>query len=556
MQSKKISIDDWKKYFPFENIRPEQEKAINFILNSFINENKKFCICEMGTGTGKSATGITVARYLNSKINKSTDKTGTYVLTTQKILQDQYVDDFGPTKKNLLRTIKSSSNYSCAFYKDQTCGESRRLLNQLSKNVINDSEFHKQCKNNCLYKQDKERFINSPISITNFSYFLAETMYAGKLEPRETLIIDECHNIELELSKFIEVTFSEKFAKDILKCKLPILKGNQEGYIDIVFNWVKKIYKPTLSKYIDKIKKTLEDQISNNIEHSKLLENSKQHDMLDKHICKINRFIQKFDKDNWILNVIETNSKYKKFEFKPIEISSYCQDLLYKFGNYTLLLSATIIDKNIFCKSIGLDASAISYIRIPSPFSVKNRPVHYLPVGKMSLSHIDKTLPKMLEAILLLLEQHKNEKGVIHCTNYKIANYLQEKLNLPRILTHNSENRDLVLQQHISSLDPTVLLSPSMSEGVNLSDNSSRFQIICKIPFPYLGDKVIQKRNSKDPGWYSFQTVKTIVQSLGRSIRNQNDYAVSYILDEDWDFFYRKNKHLFSEDFIESLQSY
>jgi Rad3-related DNA helicase len=36
---------------------------------------------------------------------------------------------------------------------------------------------------------------------------------------------------------------------------------------------------------------------------------------------------------------------------------------------------------------------------------------------------------------------------------------------------------------------------------------------------------------------------------MGRSIRNENDYAISYILDTDWERFYRMNKHMFPEEF-------
>jgi Rad3-related DNA helicase len=53
--------------------------------------------------------------------------------------------------------------------------------------------------------------------------------------------------------------------------------------------------------------------------------------------------------------------------------------------------------------------------------------------------------------------------------------------------------------------------------------------------------------------WYSLQTTKTIVQSVGRSIRNNNDYAVTYILDSDWDKFYLKNKHFFPTEFKKAI---
>jgi Rad3-related DNA helicase len=171
----------------------------------------------------------------------------------------------------------------------------------------------------------------------------------------------------------------------------------------------------------------------------------------------------------------------------------------------------------------------------------------------MSIKNIDVTLPKLTEIISMLLEQHASDKGIIHCNTFKIANYLKENIKSNRLLIHNSDDREKVLNFHISNPQPTVLLSPSMTEGINLSDDSSRFQILCKVPFPYLGDKVIKKRKLNDSRWYPFQTAKSVIQALGRSVRNETDYAVSYILDEDWDYFYRINNKLFSDEFKNSF---
>jgi Rad3-related DNA helicase len=107
---------EYVKYFPFDRIRPEQRKAIEFALDAY-ESGKKAVILEMGTGTGKSATGICISRYMEAhapviKDEEGMPLTGAYVITTQKILQQQYMDDFGPQSgKNLIRTIKSSSNY-------------------------------------------------------------------------------------------------------------------------------------------------------------------------------------------------------------------------------------------------------------------------------------------------------------------------------------------------------------------------------------------------------------------------------------------------------------
>lgn len=547
---KKITIEDWKKYFPFDTVRKEQESAIDFALNAFLNENKKYVILELGTGVGKSATGITIARYMENyapiAVNESGDKmTGSYIVTTQKILQEQYLRDFGPScGKSLVKSIKSSNNYMCSFYSDQTCAESKRILMKLGKQ-LNGSEFQKNCKSNCRYSIEKQEFIDSPIAVTNFPYILAESMYAGKLEPRAMLVVDEAHNTESELGKFIEITFSEKFSRDVLKCKPPKSESQTA-----VFEWINTVYKKSLSKHIREVEKALE-KLSNDIEGYGNF--SKQYEILDKHICKINRFIEVYKPENWIMNIAfpspDNKKAGKKFEFKPIDVAPYAYSNFFRLGNRVLLMSATIVNKDIFAQSIGIGESEVAYLSIPSPFPVENRPVHFLPVGSMSKSMIDSTLPKMVEVVKMLLDKHPNEKGIIHCTNFKVAKFVNENVDSRRLVLHDSSNREEMLKFHVSSKDPTVLVSPSMMEGVDLYDDLSRFQIICKVPFPYLGDLVVKKRMENNKFWYPYMTAKSIIQSLGRSIRNEKDYAVSYILDSDWEKFFRMNSNMFSKDF-------
>jgi ATP-dependent DNA helicase DinG len=543
---KRITIEDWRSCFPFSRVRPEQEKAINFALNSYLLEGKNCVILELGTGVGKSATGITIARYMEQHAPKIKNEegdplTGAYVVTTQKILQEQYLRDFGPQcGQNLVKSIKSSNNYTCTFYTEQSCAESKRILSKLAKQ-LNGTEFQKHCKQQCKYSIEKQEFIDSAIAITNFPYILAESMYAGKLEPRALLVVDEAHNTEAELGKFIEITFSEKFSKDILKCKPP--RGESQI---AVFDWIKTTYKKSLNKHIKEVEKALE-KLSNDIEGYGTF--SKQYEILDKHICKVNRFIEAYVPENWIMNVVlpgENKKAGKKYEFKPIDVAPFTQDTFFRLGGRMLFMSATIVDHEIFCESLGIKKDAAACLSIPSPFSAKNRPVHFLSVGSMSKSNIDSTLPNIVEVIRMLLEKHSDNKGIIHAVNYRIAKYIQENLNSKRIMIHDSSNRDEILKQHINAKDPTVLLSPSMMEGIDLHDDLSRFQIICKVPYPYLGDLVVQRRMEKNKKWYSYMTAKSVIQSLGRSIRNENDHAVSYILDSDWNRFYRENYILFS----------
>jgi len=552
-----MTTPDYAAYFPFQTVRPEQRQAIDFALNAFLVQKKRFVILEAGTGVGKSGIAIAIARYLAThgghtfQLDDTTvPTTGAYVLTTQKILQAQYMDDFGPTSgKDMMRSLKSASNYGCRYDTDMRCSDSRRLLKQLGTQVFG-TDFHKCCSVTCPYKLDKDEFIKFPIGITNFSYFLAETMYAKQLQPRAFLVIDECHNVESELGKFVEVSFFFFFAR-LLGCRnIPA----ENATSDAVFTWIKGPYKKAVQQVMAGLEKQMATQFGKN-GATGLSETSKRYEMLDKHICKVNRFITAHDPKNWVMNSVKGDAKGgRKFEFKPVDVSPYGYEYLYRFGSRVLLMSATIVDKDTFCESVGIDPNDAAFIHIPSPFQSENRPIHYLGVGSMSKANIDQTLPKVAQVVKELLELHKDEKGIIHCVNYKVAQFIVATVKSPRLLLHDSDNRDQMIDVHINSPDPTVLISPSMTEGVDLADDSSRFQILCKVPFPYLGDKVIQMRRQLHPTWYACATARTVIQAFGRSIRNENDYAASYILDSDWQRFFRTNASMFPPEFIAALQ--
>ena len=536
----------YENYFPFGAIRDQQREAIEFALREF-ESGKRFVIIEAGTGVGKSAIGVCISRALSSWLpHKDEYKRGAYFLTTQKILQEQYLDDFGGCK-GPMTSIKSSSNYQCKYHKKQSCGESQRLL-KLEQDKT--SKFFRSCSFSCVYKETKSKFMESPESITNFSYFLAETTYAGKLLPRDVLVIDEAHNSDSELSKFVEVSVSEKFAQTVLNLQMPKTLNSERA----AFDWIKNVYITKLTSHLKHIETMFEQHAGLREKVKEFDALSRQIEMLDKHMCKVNRFIDLFDEDNWVFNITETEDrKTRRLEFKPIDISPYSEQSLFKFGRKVLMLSATILNQRAFCESLGIPLEDASFISLPSPFPVENRPVLVSSIGKMSASEIDSTLPKLAEAVRQILAAHPNEKGIIHCHSYKISSYIMKNIKNRRLLTHKSEDREDVLNQHISSKEPTVLVTPSMTEGVDLKGELSRFQIICKVPYPYLGDKLVQKRMRKWSWWYPLQTAKTIIQSLGRSIRSADDHAVSYILDSDWDRFYGQQRDMFPESFRDSI---
>ena len=537
-----VTRSDWERYFPFDRIRPQQADAIDAALHAFLSDRKKYCILQGETGVGKSAIAVTIARVLASMNNVDGLRSdGAYVLTTQKILQQQYIDDFSSIG---MHSIKSASSYPCSRAAS-SCGEIRRVLKVMKDRC--DASIA-DCKSDCKYLDEKRAFVSSMLGVTNYSYFLSETMYAGTLKPRQLLVCDEAHNIENSLSNHIQISFSTRFAARMLEVKPPVR-------FDVLtaLGWVRDAYKPALLVHIAETTAKISRALaSENVDELTLL--AKENERLDKHVCKVNRFLNDFVESNWVLNVVDLSDGYHSLDFKPVDVSHFADDRLFRFGEHVLCMSATILDHETFCRSVGIPVKDAVFMRAPSPFSVENRLVHFMPVGSMSRKSIDETLPKLVEAIKIILEQHKGEKGIIHAQSFRIANYIKSHVRSKRLLIHDSENRSAVLEQHKLSEKPTVLLSPSMAEGVDLAGDCSRFQIICKVPYPSLNDAVVVKRMKNDQRWYDLVTARTLIQSLGRSIRHEEDFAVSYILDGDWNRFYAKNKHMFSGDFEMSLR--
>ena len=535
-----INIDDWKKYFPYKDPRSQQENVINKVLEEFKN-GKKYAVVDCGTGVGKSAIGLTIARSLinNSEYEKEFDN-GAYFLTTQKILQKQYEDDF--SKSTGLVSLYSSTNYKCTLDKNTSCKEIQTGLRSKSMPKKYDS-----CKYDCCYKKLKKDFMEKNLGITNFSYFLTEKSYSQKIPNKRVLIIDEAHNLENELSRFVEISISEYFAEKILKIKIDkTLKTQFQTFL-----WIKNVYHPSISKKIQNISLQMEKFGLTPQKLEDFTKITKRFDMLVSHEKKILNFISLYDKDNWVFDIEKSNDNYRKFIFKPIEVAEYANDYLLKYADYVIFMSATILSHEGFSLTMGLPENKTVFVKEDSPFDPKKSPIIYSPAGSMSLKNIDKTLPNMILMIKEIINNHPKDKGIIHTHNIKIAENIKKKLRSKRILIAYGENRDEILEKHLKSSAPTILLSPSMAEGVNLKGDLSRFQIICKIPFPYLGDKVVGKKIRKWKWWYDLQTVRTIIQSVGRSIRSENDEAITYILDKDWERVYSKNKHHLPRNFID-----
>lgn len=201
----------------------------------------------------------------------------------------------------------------------------------------------------------------------------------------------------------------------------------------------------------------------------------------------------------------------------------------------------------------------LGFARIPSCFPKEHRQIIPLSVADLSLKSANaESLELTMRMINDLLDKYKNEKGIIHAVSYAIARYiLEHSRHQSRLISHSDAGtRAEALRRLIDSDAPLVLVSPSFGRGIDLFGDRARFQIICKIPFPDLGDKQTAKRRWSGKGgerWYLLETVRAIVQMAGRIVRSADDYGTTYILDSRFERFFRQMHRDFPPWFAEAI---
>jgi Rad3-related DNA helicase len=528
------------EFFPEEYKPREIQKEILHAIEEKIKVGYKTIILSAPTGVGKSLIAATLARYQGSS----------FIVTASKQLQDQYSKDL-----KFLMPVKGKSNFACLKLMDQesisksdtkiavqkglTC-EKGLCEETTMKNGKKVKEFCKYkpklgepqdiTREFCHYYEQKYRALTSPHSIWNYaSYFqlmkFNRNAYAEYVS-RPIAIFDEAHKIEDQIIQFIGV--------DIYNGLLTECGINASAYDLKDSDMIIQLLDDLASEYSNQIKNLLESKsFMLNPDYVVLAKLESRYEKMANAHAEIYS-----NKNNFVINdpYIDERGNFRSVSIKPLDISKYVKTF-FDIENQ-IFMSATI-DKDSFCENVGLDPSKVGFVDTPrSPFSPDKRRINFLNTKKLSYSSSKDDEITVIKKIDDIMSEHANERGLILTSSEKrcfdIKNNLSEKnRNRIRICHSRNENgmtQDEILQEHSFDEDG-VLLSSSLWEGVDLKDDLSRFQIIAKVPYPNLSEKRTKVKMQKFPLWYKSQTLTKLLQGFGRSIRSEDDWAVTYVLD-------------------------
>ena len=211
-----------------------------------------------------------------------------------------------------------------------------------------------------------------------------------------------------------------------------------------------------------------------------------------------------------------------------------------------------------------------SCVRVPMTFPVDNRKVYVTPIADVggcsgrkpeAIAKRNAEYPKLANALRKILLKHPDERVLIHTVSYDLADYVIKQListmgpARKRLITYKSSSeRDLMIERYRSTASG-VLIAPSLERGADFKHDDCRVVVVCKVPFPNIGDRQINARlhTPGGQGWYSAMTARSLVQMTGRGVRSADDWSVSYLLDKQFIRFKQQNKAWLPQWWVEAL---
>lgn len=531
--------------------RGNQLQLINDIIVAFIDGKNTNVVLSAPTGTGKSIIAAIASEVL-SELDRSYDSTKkSFILMHTNTLTKQYLNTFKSYDKDFI-SVMGAANYHCSLLEETAASCMFK--------EVNDEKRKAHCFG-CEYLENRGKMNKIPHLITNYSYFFISTLYSQQLDNRLITVFDEAHIINDIFSSHMQIKVTsqivEKMIRDVEKYPIENAHDILESLRQIIDMIESKIIDKNNYKSFLKILQNIYKKIKEEFEYQ-AVDCFKRDDYVRFKIMKsiarkYQNYLQKID-DFFAYNyehVLDVQDV--SVSISPIFFSDMFAQV--KKSKYNLFMSATI-NKEFIIKTLNLPAKDTAYIKSPPVFDPETKSVVMINHTNYNYSSLRNrnVLAEMGEIIHEILQEHRHEKGIIltnsFAVNKAIADYLKGTNQRTRVIEHvQGIHLSNFLERHKASRGNSVLLSPSLFEGVDLPKKESEFQVFIKAPFPALGDKRVKYIFDHHSSIYELMTIFKIVQGFGRSTRSADDYSVTYALDANIGRLFNHKKNVWKDEF-------
>ncbi len=391
----------------------------------------------------------------------------------------------------------------------------------------------------CLYKRDKllHNDGSSHVATNPFALWYARSSKnpAMQFEPRDVFVVDEAHMVASSISEIVTQRFAQSRFKWPEDCVEDIPK---------MINWLEII----ATKFETRLEQELE---AGEIKTAARLE---------KELGKIRGVLVVMYEapETMIVGVEEGTTRGGKISktlvFTPVDIPpTICRKLFAK-AQKVIMLSATMLPHEASILS-GDPTSRIAVLGdLEWPIPVENRRIYWEPISEPANY---KTPPEVwVEKIAQVVKSFPLGRTLIHCTysDGELWKPLLQREFPDRAVIHHTKSEKDEMLAYYRKIPNTILLASGMSEGLDLSDDQCRLCIVPKMYFPYLGDaKVARQLQLGNQHWYSWQTLRHLIQAVGRGVRHKYDWCFTVVLDPRFPRIFSKAERLGFKEFCRSI---
>jgi len=507
----------------FDHWYPGQEEALVSILQ-WLNGPKRFLCASMPTGSGKSLLAV-LSSVLGSR--------RAAVLTVTKGLQGQLTQDF---EQIGMVDIRGQNSYLCNLIQD---GET----------AVDDGPCHAGivCSlktSGCSYYDKLSTAKASNLLVTNYSYYLAQTIY-GKdglqegqnTNPLQLLVCDEAHLAFQALESFMAVYLSNGEVEAL---------GTHFPYSDDWETWQDWAAKTAIKAEIEheKIKREIKNLLETGSKITGVMLRKNKH-----YANLVIRLKSLSDASGrWIWD-----KKKGGVSFAPVWPGESSR-LLFQNTPKILVMSATLSAKT--ADSLNIPQDQREWLEVPSYFPKENSPIVHVKTARMNHRITPADLDLWVTRIDQIINKRKDRKGIVFTVSYDRRNYLMSKSSHVNIMqTHGKDDVYAVVEKFKRSSAPAVLVSPTVTSGWDFAGDTCQYGIVGKIPYPDTRDPVVKARCEDDSDWGAYLAMQTLVQECGRGTRSAVDKCEYLICDDNWSWFWGKYKHFSPKWFQDRVKS-
>lgn len=565
-----ISIDEYIVEFQEAFLPPDfawrrgQKEAVVQIIETYLAGEIKVVILDAPVGSGKSLIALAVSWILNQMGKRG------YVLASDITLQEQYEKDLRSFNINW-GSVKGLDNYICVDNMEKNSMGTCRVRGVPAQKM--------SCYFECPYYQARDKAMDSPTAVMNYAYWLIMQNYVNQnkvmFPPGDFTICDEGHKLldiiqnhyspritpktDLKIQKLVDFFDNHGVANlspQLSRIQELIIKIKDEENQDSLQEYLIEISQ-NLKQFLPAIillKKKIKEKFPSGQPHKEWKYALSNGEWLTDLYIKISDYTQIIGKTS-TRNLIKNPQLNDEIAFNCLEEGYLMKRFFLKWTGFTIIMSATFSDPKEYIKQISVNSA--KYIKLESMFDFSNSPIYYYNQRRFSYKTMEQNLPWLYQTIDSILGEHPEENGIIHTASYDLTLKIYQNVSITtrkRIrIYEGTEEKRLVLEE-LKRNKNLILMGPSLLEGLDLKDDWSRFQIFAKVPYLSLADRFVKAKLALTPSWYKWKAALNILQGVGRSIRNENDWAITYILDASMSDLISSNPKTFPPEFMQRIR--